>query len=81
MKRRIVSILALVCASLAPVGCESMKEARRDKHASEPLDDSPAPKKFQGVKAEGTKDFFQPSRLPGGLSSESRDIERSLGVN
>ncbi len=74
-RRVLAPALSLLCLFPALSGCESMKEHRKQS-------DEAAKTTDESSQADATKpsSFFKPTRLSGGLSSESRDIERQLGV-
>jgi hypothetical protein len=80
MKKRI-SWMAVVgfCAVVTLGGCETLQ--RREKQLAPKVE---APASEGGAEADSTaatKGFFkQGSRIPGAMSSEGADIERSLGV-
>jgi len=96
MRRRTIGLSSLLAASflVTATGCESLRHTTRahkddkaDAVKADPLD----PK---AIDADGTKvlavesdgktsggSFFKNSRLPGAMSSEGRDIEKSLGVH
>jgi hypothetical protein len=86
MLRRILRLgLILACGVPALPGCETLKHETRPRSGP----DEPRPAKAQPETGEAqpesgestpAKGFFKPSRLSGALSSEGRDIERSLGV-
>jgi hypothetical protein len=85
MIRRIFRLgLILVCGGAVLPGCETLKHETRPNsdsdvpHAAESTSES----KESGDSSESTptKGFFKSSRLSGAMSSEGRDIERSLGV-
>jgi hypothetical protein len=86
MKRRIFG-LGMSLFGLLPFlsGCTETRpwlRSRSDDQARfHPADDETGdnPDKVLDVKS-GTRPFFTNSRLSGGLSSEARDIERSLGI-
>ncbi len=77
------------------VGCESLRHATRahkDDKAEAVKADELEPKAIDGDatkvrgfdsegKTAGSQSFFKNSRLPGAMSSEGRDIEKSLGVH
>lgn len=85
MKRRLLW-LALAAVGVAPMltGCETLHRFGRRPNGSDeavvksamPVEEGEAESKT----AAGPKGFFKPTRLPGGLSSEANEIERSLGV-
>jgi hypothetical protein len=87
MKRRILRTgLAVGCAVSWLAGCETLQRFGRRPasdepvakvaKSAEPVEDGEAESKAPA----GPKGFFKSTRLPGGLSSEANDIERSLGV-
>jgi hypothetical protein len=72
-----------LAACLVLVGCDATRSRMR--HAS--TNDPPTEKKSEAegsevldVKPQSKLPFFRPSRLPGGMSDESREIERDLGI-
>jgi hypothetical protein len=77
MERRWIAVGLSLTLGLS--GCQSMGQALRhsstEKAASQSDDDD-----VERVKSEAPKGFFKNSRLSGAMSSEGRDIERSLGV-
>jgi hypothetical protein len=76
MKRAALSLWAvLVGWAIGLPGCEHTRNVRP---ASADLDTEPE----EGASHESapTKGFFKPTRLPGALSDEGAEIERSLGV-
>jgi hypothetical protein len=83
MKRQILRLgLALVCACSSLSGCELLDHEKRSKsndavHEREHEDGAD---KVGAVESAPPKGFFSGSRLPGGLSSESREVERNLGI-
>lgn len=97
MRRRMIGLSGLLTASLlaTAVGCESFRHATRtDKDdpatalkadALEPTAVDGDATKIHAVdgdgKSGGAQPFFKNSRKPGALSSEGRDIEKSLGVH
>lgn len=81
-------ILGLVCACVCLSGCELLDQQKRAKsddlaqlheHEHDP-ETSEETDSVVAVKSPAPKGFFKGSRLPGALSSDARDIERSLGV-
>jgi hypothetical protein len=82
MIRRIFRLgLILVCGGAVLPGCETLK------HETRPNSDSDVvraveskPDSGESSESAPTKGFFKSSRLSGAMSSEGRDIERSLGV-
>jgi hypothetical protein len=60
-----------VSAAVLLCGCESLDHTRRPHEYDVKSDAEDTPE---------TKGFFKSSRLSGAMSSEGRDIERSLGV-
>ena len=86
-RRTLAAFLALVCSGSALIGCESFhqntRKRDRDVDRASAESDEPEKDKVLGVDSDQDKPkgFFKSSRLPGGMSDESRDIEKSLGVN
>lgn len=90
MRRRIIGPVCILTAWAAlTTGCDTLRPSAR-KHA-EPVEalavDAPEAVDFSGAKvpaidsdAKNPTPFFKNSRKSGALSSEGRDIERSLGV-
>jgi hypothetical protein len=77
MKRRWIAVGLSLTLGLS--GCQSMNQAM--KHSSADRADSRSDDDdVERVKSEAPKGFFKNSRLSGAMSSEGRDIERSLGV-
>ena len=84
MKRRfvrLVLVLGLGCSGMMVSGCETWNGFTRRGSTTEPtpvaVDDG------DGAEAKGPsgpKGFFKSTRLPGAMSSEGAEIERSLGV-
>jgi hypothetical protein len=78
--------VALTGLAAALSGCESLARHTRqrdpDVKQAGAASDEPEADKVLGVdnQQDKPKGFFKSSRLPGGLSDESRDIEKSLGV-
>ncbi|WP_237722508.1 hypothetical protein [Singulisphaera acidiphila] len=77
-------ILGLVCACCCLSGCELLEHNKRAKsgdlahdHEHEQTEETDS---VGAVKSPPPKGFFHGTRLPGALSSDARDIERSLGV-
>ena len=80
MKRGILRwALALACAATAVSGCELFQHEHRIRSIDEPTSEPDEVVTGQD-KSETGKGFFKPGRLSGAMSSEARDIERSLGV-
>ncbi|WP_406695054.1 hypothetical protein V5E97_28845 [Singulisphaera sp. Ch08] len=75
-------ILGLVCACCCLSGCELLEHDKRSKSGDQPHEHEQAEEtdSVGAVKSAAPKNFFFGSRLPGALSSDARDIERSLGV-
>ena len=90
-RRHILSaIVSLGCVVPALAGCDCLHNLRhQDSSSGDPNvkqtsaesseSDSTKILDVQSDPAKSKK-FFQSSRLPSGLSSESRDIERDLGI-
>jgi hypothetical protein len=84
MKRRLFG-LSLSLLGLIPSlsGCTEMHHWLRprsdDQARARPGEEEDDKDKVLDVKSE-KKPFFRPSRLPGAMSSEGADIERSLGI-
>jgi hypothetical protein len=64
--------VAALCTLGALPGCEHLGNTR-DSKADSASDEEEAT-------SHSTKGFFKPTRLPGAMSSEGAEIERSLGV-
>lgn len=80
MKRRTLWLgLVAGCTVLAQTGCETLRSGRRDRSVEVPVAVDDAEGESSSAPS-GPKGFFSNSRLPGALSSEGADIERSLGV-
>ncbi|HEV3168531.1 MAG TPA: hypothetical protein VGZ22_31280 [Isosphaeraceae bacterium] len=83
MKGRIVWLSLFVgCASMVLTGCESLQPFTRKASPEKPavpVDDGESESSSTTASA-GPKGFFKNSRLPGAMSSEGAEIERSLGV-
>lgn len=85
MKRRILRLrLILVSVALGSVltGCEWLDQnlRRHADHDLEGMAELKAEEEAIGSGPESDKNFFKSSRLSGAVSSEGRDIERSLGI-
>ena len=86
-KNKQILCVGLVVISLAFVGCGAgQKQVTRSKSAEDPTSWSSSPLKGRSNDSKDDDDapsgtgFFKSSRLPGALSSEGAEIERSLGV-
>ena len=84
MNHRILGLglsLLGVCASL--MGCTELNHGLRsrsdDQARARPREEENEPDKVLDVKSE-SKPFFKSTRLPGALSDEGREVERSLGI-
>ncbi len=80
MKRRIVWVgVALVCASM--MGCKMLDHQKRS-NSDDPTEAPIPEKKADSEPSESIapKGFFKPSRLPGALSDEAREVESHLGI-
>jgi hypothetical protein len=69
--------VALGCVGVSLAGCENMPKRGQQSstHSAAPVSESdsdPTPPQAKG--------FFKSTRLPGSMSSEGADIEKSLGV-
>jgi hypothetical protein len=79
----VVPTLALMLASPALSGCQSLSQGLGHRAKARPTaetadDDSGSDQGQDGLSP--AKGFFHPTRLSGALSSEGREIERDLGV-
>lgn len=89
MKRRILRFgLILACAGSTLTGCEWLDHNLRSRAKDDDLiaagSESESKSKSEGVIGAGPEaqgDFFKSSRLSGAMSSEGREIEKSLGVH
>jgi hypothetical protein len=73
VKRRILRPGALLLAAIALLsGCETLGHTKHSGAHDEAKSDSEDTKEGAG--------FFKSSRVPGAMSSEGREIERSLGI-
>ena len=77
--------MGLVGASLLATGCGAGgRQAVRSKPPADPTSWSESSLSSRAEtdsgSAGGTRGFFKASRLPGAMSSEGEEIERSLGV-
>jgi hypothetical protein len=83
MMRKTILWLALGCAGLSLVGCESFPK-RKETPATTRSTTAPIPTEGQAesdsAASAGPKGFFKSTRLPGAMSSEGAEIEHSLGV-
>jgi hypothetical protein len=66
------------CAGVAVAGCESLQK-RGHEHTTRSTA-PPIQAEAEPDAPSGPKGFFKNSRLPGALSSEGAEIEKSLGV-
>jgi hypothetical protein len=82
MIRRIFRLgLILACGASALPGCETLKhETRPRSETDEPRAAESQSEPGDSSESTPSKGFFKSSRLSGAMSSEGRDIERSLGV-
>jgi hypothetical protein len=81
MKIRTIGLsLALFVASSILAGCENFHHGLHSK-ANEAKDDSKDSNSVIGVEPGSTQPFFKPSRLPGAMSDEGREIEKNLGIH
>ncbi len=89
MRRRLIGLAGLGSAALALAiagGCRSprpsvAKDDTVDPHAPEAVEfDHTGVHAVDGDPKAAPQPFFKNNRKAGGLSSEARDIERSLGV-
>jgi hypothetical protein len=82
MNRRILRLgLFLACVGSALPGCEWIDHNIRPRAGiDEPPPQTTETKPATGVDATNKEGFFNSSRLSGAMSSEGRDVERSLGV-
>ena len=69
---------------LALAGCDSLHHGVRQKDKDEPAADAkkePDGSQVYDVQAKTKEPFFKPTRLPGAMSDEGRDIERDFGIH
>jgi hypothetical protein len=84
MKHRILGLALSLLGACAPLtGCTELNHglrSRSDDQARAPSrEEEDEPDKVLDVKSEA-KPFFKSTRLPGALSNEGREVERSLGI-
>ncbi|WP_422927096.1 hypothetical protein [Singulisphaera sp. PoT] len=81
MTRRILGLAAvLLLAGIVFTGCDLLNNEVRSSSPATPYEDDDRESKAGAVESKPAKGFFKASRLPGALSNEGRDIERSLGI-
>lgn len=83
---RAVFVPALVLGSVLGIsGCDSLRHGVRSEKSESGADHAEAVpsggNQVLDVRSSSKQPFFRPSRLPGGLSDESREIERDLGIH
>jgi hypothetical protein len=71
--------LALAAACSALAGCEELRHGLRSKSVAS-SEDAANGSGVQDVKPDAPKGFFKSTRLPGAMSDEGREIEKSLGI-
>ncbi|MDR3634603.1 MAG: hypothetical protein P4L84_12430 [Isosphaeraceae bacterium] len=76
MKRRQV-FAGLFSLGLCLCGCETLRHGHTSKSDDDADSDEAA---VVGVRAKPPSGFFKGTRLPGGLSSEAREIENDFGI-
>jgi hypothetical protein len=72
--------LALAGACSALAGCEELRHGLRSKSAASSAQDEVKPSGVEAIKSDSPKGFFKSTRLPGAMSDEGREIEKSLGI-
>ena len=83
MIRRLLGLAPiLACAAAVLPGCETFQHGLRPRSQSDATEAMATDTKADEPGEPGaTKGFFKSSRLSGAMSSEGRDIERSLGIH
>jgi hypothetical protein len=83
MKRRWIAVgLTLMFGLPMLSGCETLNQTIRRNSGDKPKSTGDDEKdEVEKVSSEAPKGFFSGNRLSGAMSSEGRDVERSLGVN
>jgi outer membrane murein-binding lipoprotein Lpp len=69
---------------LALAGCDSLHHGVRQKDKDESAAEAkkePDGSEVYDVQSKTKQPFFKPSRLPGAMSDEGRDIENDLGIH